>query len=118
MTDLTSRVAQERERLQAVERLVSLAEIERKTILSTLELCRGSREETAQRLGISVSTLYRRLAEYRRDAMEPLQPIVDHECSAKRASDECLSSPGETTTGEVQGQMRRCSKNKDGGVSH
>jgi len=68
MTDLTSRVAQERERLQAVERLVSLAEIERKTILSTLELCRGSREETAQRLGISVSTLYRRLAEYRRDA--------------------------------------------------
>lgn len=73
MTDLTSRVAQERERLQAVERLVSLAEIERKTILSTLELCRGSREETAQRLGISVSTLYRRLAEYRRDAKEPIQ---------------------------------------------
>jgi hypothetical protein len=35
MTDLTSRVAQERERLQAVERLVPLAEIERKTILST-----------------------------------------------------------------------------------
>jgi DNA-binding NtrC family response regulator len=73
MTDLTSRAAQERERLQAVERLVSLAEIERKTILATLELCRGSREETAQRLGISVSTLYRRLAEYRRDAKEPIQ---------------------------------------------
>jgi DNA-binding NtrC family response regulator len=89
MTDLTSRVAQERERLQAVERLVS--EIERKTILSTLELCRGSREETAQRLGISVSTLYRRLAEYRRDAIEP-----------------------------VQGQIRGRSKNplQDGGVSH
>jgi len=67
MTDLTSRVAQERERLQAVERLAPLAEIERKTILSTLELCRGSREETAQRLGISVSTLYRRLAVYWRD---------------------------------------------------
>jgi DNA-binding NtrC family response regulator len=67
MTDFTSRVAQERERLQAVERLAPLAEIERKTILSTLELCRGSREETAQRLGISVSTLYRRLAVYRRD---------------------------------------------------
>ena len=82
MTDLTSRVAQERERLQAVERLVSLAEIERKTILSTLELCRGSREETAQRLGISVSTLYRRLAEYRRDAMEPVETIADHECNA------------------------------------
>src|SRR5580704_11297816 len=73
MTDLTSRAAQERERLQAVERLVSLAEIERKTILATLELCRGSREETAHRLGISVSTLYRRLAEYRRDAKEPIQ---------------------------------------------
>jgi len=72
MTDLTSRVAQERERLQAVERLVPLAESERKTILSTLELCRGSREETARRLGISVSTLYRRLAEYRRD-MEPVE---------------------------------------------
>ncbi len=72
MTDPTSRVAQERERLEAVERLVSLAEIERKTILSTLELCRGSREETAQRLGISVSTLYRRLADYRRD-MEPVE---------------------------------------------
>lgn len=67
MTDISLRVVQERERLQAVERLVSLAEIERKTILSTLELCRGSRQETAQRLGISVSTLYRRLAEYRRD---------------------------------------------------
>jgi DNA-binding NtrC family response regulator len=73
MTDLISRVAQERERLQAVEKLVPLAEIERQTILSTLELCRGSREETAQRLGISVSTLYRRLAEYRRNAMEPVQ---------------------------------------------
>jgi DNA-binding NtrC family response regulator len=73
MTDLRSRVAQERERLQAVERLVSLAEIERKTILSTLELCRGSREETAQRLGISISTLYRRLAEYRRDPKVPVQ---------------------------------------------
>jgi DNA-binding NtrC family response regulator len=50
-----------------------LAEIERKTILSTLELCRGSREETAQRLGISISTLYRRLAEYRRDPKVPVQ---------------------------------------------
>ena len=48
MTDLTSRVAQERERLEAIERLVPLAESERKTILSTLELCRGSREETAR----------------------------------------------------------------------
>jgi DNA-binding NtrC family response regulator len=67
-----------------------LAEIERKTILSTLELCRGSREETAQRLGISVSTLYRRLAEYRRDPREPVQAIVDHGCSA-----------GETTTRQV-----------------
>lgn len=66
MTDLTSRVEQERERLQAVERLVPLAESERTAIFVALKLCRGSREETAQRLGISVSTLYRRLAEYQR----------------------------------------------------
>jgi DNA-binding NtrC family response regulator len=82
MTDLTSRAAQERERLKAVESVVPLAEIERTTVLSTLELCRGSREETARRLGISVSTLYRRLAEYRKDPMEPVQAIVDRGCSA------------------------------------
>jgi len=99
MTDLTSRVAQERERLEAIERLVPLAESERKTILSTLELCRGSREETARRLGISVSTLYRRLAGYRRD-VEPAEAIVDPrgETVAKNLSKAALTGATESIT--------------------
>jgi DNA-binding NtrC family response regulator len=43
---------------------VTLAELERRHILATLEAVGGSRLETAQRLGIDRKTLWRRLREY------------------------------------------------------
>ena len=43
----------------------TLAEIERQTILSTLRFCRENKREAARILGISLKTLYTRLALYR-----------------------------------------------------
>jgi DNA-binding NtrC family response regulator len=43
----------------------TLAEIERQVILSTLRFCRDNKRETAKILGISLKTLYTRLALYR-----------------------------------------------------
>jgi DNA-binding NtrC family response regulator len=43
----------------------TLAEIERQTILSTLRFCRENKREAAKMLGISLKTLYTRLALYR-----------------------------------------------------
>ncbi len=43
----------------------TLAEVERQTILSTLRFCRENKREAAKVLGISLKTLYTRLALYR-----------------------------------------------------
>ena len=42
----------------------SLAEIERRAIHSTLDLCEGNKRRCAEMLGVSLKTLYNRLAEY------------------------------------------------------
>ena len=42
-----------------------IAEAERRLILATLKHCDGSKEKTAEMLGVSVRTLYSRLREYR-----------------------------------------------------
>jgi DNA-binding NtrC family response regulator len=44
-----------------------LAEVDRRLILSTLELCGGVKKHAADVLGISLKTLYNRLEEYRGD---------------------------------------------------
>ena len=43
----------------------TLAEIERQAILSTLRFCRDNKRETAKILGMSLKTLYTRLALYK-----------------------------------------------------
>ncbi len=42
----------------------SIAEVERQLIVATLEFCGGSKERTADMLGVSLKTLYNRLREY------------------------------------------------------
>jgi two-component system response regulator AtoC len=42
----------------------SLAEIERQVIFATLDLCDGNKRRCAEMLGVSLKTLYNRLAEY------------------------------------------------------
>jgi len=42
----------------------SIAEVERRLILATLDQCHGTKEKTAEILGISLKTLYNRLREY------------------------------------------------------
>ncbi|MEP7085431.1 MAG: helix-turn-helix domain-containing protein, partial [Betaproteobacteria bacterium] len=44
---------------------VTLAEVERQVILSTLKFCRENKRETATMLGLSLKTLYTRLALYK-----------------------------------------------------
>ncbi len=41
-----------------------LAEIERQVIFATLDLCSGNKRRCAEMLGVSLKTLYNRLAEY------------------------------------------------------
>ena len=41
-----------------------LAEIERQAIYATLDLCEGNKRRCAEMLGVSLKTLYNRLAEY------------------------------------------------------
>jgi DNA-binding NtrC family response regulator len=41
-----------------------LAEVERQAIYATLDLCGGNRRQCAEMLGVSLKTLYNRLAEY------------------------------------------------------
>jgi two-component system response regulator HydG len=53
---------------------VSLAEIEREAILSTLQSVSGDRSRAAQLLGISERTLYRKLSEYRTKANAIVRP--------------------------------------------
>jgi two-component system, NtrC family, response regulator AtoC len=43
---------------------MKIAEVERRLILTTLKHCEGSKEKTAEMLGVSVKTLYNRLREY------------------------------------------------------
>jgi two-component system response regulator AtoC len=56
----------------------SLAEVDRKLIFATLELCGGVKKRAADMLGISLKTLYNRLEEYgahdARQAHQPHQP--------------------------------------------
>ncbi len=47
----------------------TLAEIERQAILSTLKFCRENKRETAKILGLSLKTLYTRLALYKRQSL-------------------------------------------------
>ena len=42
----------------------TVAEMERRLMLATLEQCGGTKERAAQMLGISLKTLYNRLREY------------------------------------------------------
>lgn len=42
----------------------TLAEVEREHILRTLDRCEGNRRQTAQKLGIGETTLWRRLKSY------------------------------------------------------
>jgi DNA-binding NtrC family response regulator len=46
----------------------SLADMERQAIFATLDHCRGNKRRCAEILGISLKTLYNRLAEYQSDA--------------------------------------------------
>jgi DNA-binding NtrC family response regulator len=43
-----------------------LSDMERKTILATLDQCSGDKRRTAELLGVSLKTLYNRLSEYGR----------------------------------------------------
>jgi DNA-binding NtrC family response regulator len=47
---------------------LSLAEVDRRLILATLNRLGGNKKRTAEMLGISLKTLYNRLAEYEREA--------------------------------------------------
>ena len=55
----------------------SLAAVDRKVILATLELCSGVKKRTADVLGISLKTLYNRLEEYARDSAPSATPDND-----------------------------------------
>ena len=44
---------------------IPLAEVERQVILSTLKFCRENKRDTARMLGMSLKTLYARLALYK-----------------------------------------------------
>ncbi len=44
---------------------ISLAEVERRLVLATLEHCDGDKKKSAEILGISVKTLYNRINEYK-----------------------------------------------------
>lgn len=48
----------------------SLAAMERETIFATLEHCNGNKRRAAEVLGVSLKTLYNRLAEYAADAAQ------------------------------------------------
>jgi DNA-binding NtrC family response regulator len=52
----------------------SLAAMERKTIFATLEHCSGNKRRAAEVLGVSLKTLYNRLAEYSAQAKAAAQP--------------------------------------------
>jgi DNA-binding NtrC family response regulator len=45
----------------------SIAEMERRLIMATLEQCDGDKKKAAQTLGVSVKTLYNRLNEFKAD---------------------------------------------------
>ena len=47
-----------------------LAEIERQAIYATLDLCEGNKRRCAEMLGVSLKTLYNRLAEYQSGDIE------------------------------------------------
>jgi DNA-binding NtrC family response regulator len=55
-----------------------LAVMEKKTIFATLEHCSGNKRRAAEVLGVSLKTLYNRLAEYAADAADMGQQRVTH----------------------------------------
>ncbi|MBI1367857.1 MAG: hypothetical protein GC162_04300 [Planctomycetes bacterium] len=64
-TDVVTRDNDEAdERVIEVEVGTPLSDAERELILSTLEHCEGNKKDAAQKLGISLKTLYNRLKEY------------------------------------------------------
>ena len=48
-----------------------LAEIERQAIFATLDLCEGNKRRCAEMLGVSLKTLYNRLAGYQSETAPP-----------------------------------------------
>ena len=49
----------------------TIADVEHRLIMATLQQCGGNRERAAETLGISLKTLYNRLREYESQSMEP-----------------------------------------------
>lgn len=60
----------------------TVAEVERRLILATLEQCHGAKEKTADILGISLKTLYNRLREY--DSQCDFMPFHGSDCSVEQ----------------------------------
>ena len=54
----------------------SLADVDRKLIFATMELCGGVKKRAADLLGISLKTLYNRLEEYGRDEKKSGDPVL------------------------------------------
>jgi DNA-binding NtrC family response regulator len=57
-------------RTQSEERILPIAEIERRAILDAIEKTKGDKREAARLLGISKTSLYRKLNDYRRQKLE------------------------------------------------
>jgi DNA-binding NtrC family response regulator len=53
-----------------------LAVMEKKTIFATLEHCSGNKRRAAEVLGVSLKTLYNRLAEYAQHSAEMSPPAT------------------------------------------
>jgi DNA-binding NtrC family response regulator len=69
--DLPAPLARQPSPVSSAERLqfeigTSLSDMERTTILATLDQCSGDKRRTAEMLGVSLKTLYNRLSEYGR----------------------------------------------------
>jgi transposase-like protein len=56
----------------------SLADLEREAILSAIEEMDGDKKKAAKALGISKTTLYRKLREYREEGTAITPPVLDH----------------------------------------
>ncbi len=56
-----------------------LADVERLLLLETLERCNGNRQKTARELGISLSTLWRRLCKVRDERGHPVSSAAEQE---------------------------------------
>ena len=60
----------------------TVAEMERRLILATLEQCQGAKEKAADMLGVSLKTLYNRLREY--DSGNDFIPVNSSDCTLEQ----------------------------------